>query len=371
VKKRTYGTGSFRKLPSGNYQLRYKGETEVVEAANDKAADRALRAWVDKRDQQAQGGPAVPMSKLFDLHLSDLRRMKRKDIITVKRRIEGHLAEFGNLDASKIRKTHIREYIDKRVEAGASNGTINRELSAIRRSLNLGLEEELVPRVPVIKPLKESDPRQGFVEEALYRAMLRELPPHAQPLWVFSYFTGMRLGEVRRLERAWFDWTRMVIVIPERLNKNNKRRYIPVYDDMVPVAKMAWTSGDPACPFLFQRDGKKIKSIRSAMENAAARLKQPILFHDLRRTAVRNMERAGIPRRTAMQVSGHLTESVYIRYSIGKEDDALEVGQQMATYHAKERAKQAEAEKLWHESWHAGPDSQPGSAPPEDGKYRN
>jgi hypothetical protein len=166
MKKRTYGTGSFRKLPSGNYQLRYKGETEVIEAANDKAADRALRAWVDKRDDKDQNGPAVSMQHLFDLHLADLRRMKRKDIITVKRRIEGHLADFGKLDATKIRKTHIREYIDKRVEAGASNGTINRELSAIRRSLNLGLEEELVPRVPVIKPLKESDPRQGFVEEA-------------------------------------------------------------------------------------------------------------------------------------------------------------------------------------------------------------
>ena len=363
MKKRTYGTGSSRELSEGKYELRYKGKSKTVEAATKKQADRLLSKWIDEQDEAAKSGPAVSMDHLFDLHLADLRRKKRKSLSTAKLRLDKHLREpFGALDATMIRKRDITSYIDARLAAGAEPATINRELAILRRSFILGVGDELIAKRPVIETLPEDNARQGFVEDDVYRAMLLELPEHVRMPWCFGYYTGMRRGELLLLQWQWMDWTRMVIVIPELITKNKKRRYIPVYADMVDFLRFAWQARDPDCPYIFQRDGKRIRSIRKAIELAAARIGKPeLLFHDLRRTGVRNMERAGIPRTIAKQVSGHLTEAVYLRYAIGAEKDALEVGSRMEAFHRQERATSLASEKLWDKLWDE--DSKEGADP--------
>ena len=89
------------------------------------------------------------------------------------------------------------------------------------------------------------------------------------------------------------------------------------------------------CPWVFNRSNKKvrgkrittfIKAFRAACTKAGCPGRIP---HDLRRTAVRNLVRAGIPERVAMQMTGHKTRSVFERYNIVSECDLVEAARKL------------------------------------------
>jgi integrase len=250
---------------------------------------------------------------------------------------------FGLRRAAKVKYETVERYIEQRQAEGAANATINRELALLHRAFTLGKEAGRVTIVATLpKKLKENNVRKGFFERDQFVALRSALPSDIKPVVTFAYWTGCRKGEILSLLWPQVDWAERVVRLEPGETKNDDARVIPLVDELYEMLKLQKAMRDerwPACAWVFSRRGNRIKDFRKAWEQAckAAGVTDSggdpaRVFHDLRRTGVRNLIRAGVPERVAMSISGHKTRSVFDRYNIVSEKDLHEAGRRLNTY---------------------------------------
>jgi integrase len=136
----------------------------------------------------------------------------------------------------------------------------------------------------------------------------------------------MRKGELTGIKWPQVDFDAGLITLEKGATKNDDARSVPILKgDMRTLLEESWAEREanwPQSPWVFSRAGVAIKDFRTSWEEACKRAGVPELkFHDLRRTAVRNMRRAGVPQVVRMKISGHKTDSMERRYNIVDVDD--------------------------------------------------
>jgi len=307
------------------YYHRGKEYRESSESDNESTAKKLLKKRIGEVAQGRLRGAnqeRVTFDDLAQALLSDYQINGRRSARSAHLSIS-HLRKFFGFDhAVDITTDRIKAYAADRQKAKAANASINRELAALKRMFSLAVEDGRLSHSPYIPTLEEDNARQGFVDHGAFVSLRANLSEYLRDPITFLYLSGWRLGEMKALEWRDVDLAGNVVHLRAEISKNKDGRLLPLSGELLEIMDRAQAKRRPGCPFVFHRNGEPIGDFRKAWSTAckAAGL-HPILVHDLRRTAVRNMVRAGIGDRVAMTLSGHKTRSIFDRYNIVSEAD--------------------------------------------------
>lgn len=279
----------------------------------------------------------LTVDQLLDLLLEDYAENDRRTAVEARGRIDLHLRPaLGRLPASRVLGQTLAEYVRRRRAEGAANATINRELAYLGKAYRVAARRDLIAYRPNIPHLAEARPRKGFFEPEQLDAICRHLPAPVADLTRFLAETGWRISEALGLR--WADVTTNAIRLHD--SKNGEPRTFPLHPALRAILdrrREAVTQQNllrgAIIPWVFTwEDGDKLVDPYHQWHRACAAAglagKTP---HDLRRTAAREFDRAGIRRQVAMQLLGHKTPSIYARYNIVSENDLADAVEKLTS----------------------------------------
>jgi integrase len=237
---------------------------------------------------------------------------------------------FAGYSVTQITTDEARKFAQSLLKAGNANGTANRSLALLRRMLSIALEDGKIQFRPKIRLLKAGPARKGFLALEKFDELLGLLPANLKPLITFLYYCGVRVGEALQIEWSQVDLEGGLIRLEGEQTKNSDARTVPLPNVLIRILEQSeertghvfdgtnlrkeWQRACAACGLgtLTEVEGKRDPRYAG------------LIVHDLRRSAIRNLMKAGVNEKVAMAISGHKTRSVFDRYHIVDTEDVVE-----------------------------------------------
>lgn len=361
---RERGSGSIYRRPGcKTWTIQFYRHGRIVREATGMKDYQAARQQLNRRMQEVKTGTyagpkmeRIRVEELAELFLRDYRINRRKSLDDVEARWKLHLEPFfGEVRAVDVSSTLISEYVDERMSQRAANATINRELAALKRMFRLGhyATPSLVARLPLFRHLQENNVRTGFLEDGQFERIVSYCPE----LWFRGLVEcgrtyGWRVSELLNLRTRQVDVTQRTIRLEPGSTKNRDGRTVTMTANVWHLLGALIEGKRPDDHVFTRNNGRPVKIFRTTWRNACVqagvgqmlcvRCSKPmseaecpkchgkrsryvgLIFHDLRRTAARDLRRAGIAEGVIMQIGGWRTRTVFERYNIISQADISE-----------------------------------------------
>jgi integrase len=328
----------------------YVNGRPVRESTGAEKETDARRFLKQREGRVAVGAPITPRADRvrFEEAEADLRMHYEatgsRDLAEYARRVAHLTKHFAGARISTIGQPAVDRYVAKRTAQGMKPATIRRELGTLTTLLRLAFRNDKLMRVPMLTRPKEGQARSGFLEREQYAAIRRHLPEDLGVAADIAYTLGWRVqSEVLTLERHHVDLEAGTVTLEAARSKNRRGRvvYLPrelreALRAQLGRVRAVEKAAGRIIPLVFphlsgpRRLGQARRDFRKAW--AAARRAAGIpgaLKHDMRRSAARNLVRAGISEAVAMRITGHLTRSVFDRYNIVSAGDLQEAARKL------------------------------------------
>ncbi|SRR6266851_2856871 len=344
----------YRPKNSRNWWVKFSVDGQLYQESAETASKNEAMKCLSRRKNECETGDYVPdikrvtVKELYDALLADYR-INGKSHWWAELNWTKHLEPFfGAMLAKRVGSNTLSRYIESRLEEGAANASINRELSLLQRSFMIGYEAEpkKVSRPLRFHRLEESKPRQGFIEQKQYDALAANCSDlFMRTMLAVAYDFGWRKGELLSLKVSDVDLAEGTIHL--RDSKNGEPRTVALTQETrnLLTACIAGKSAEDAV-FTRGKGTKAVQDFRGTWDKITlAAGCSGLLFHDLRRSGVRNMVRAGITEHVAMKISGHKTASVFRRYDIVDARDLVDAARKIESSQAIDKLKNSELQQ--------------------------
>jgi integrase len=314
----------------------YQAGVEHRESSESSKRPVAVKLLKKRHEEMGKGRLAEDAEKV---KLSDLRALIGADYnLNGRRSVKrlgqswAHLDAFFGKDepAVSIKSHRLALYVTGRTDEGAKLATVKNELAALKRAFNLARKGgDLLPNeIPAFPTITASSPRQGFFELEEHEAVRAALPPDEGDVAHFLYWTGWRKSEALGLR--WSTVNLGAGVLRIETSKNGEPRTLPyrALPELAALIEKRRTISDTVqrkrgmvVTHVFTRNGEPIRHFRRSWLTACQKTGVNRIPHDYRRSAARNLSRAGVPEKVIMDLCGWKTRSVFDRYNVVNEAD--------------------------------------------------